>query len=215
MRRSAGFTLIEVLIAMAITAFVAAAAYAGVSSVLSGAEQLRENGGRIRDVNRALTLISRDLRQVVDRPVRDEFGARRPALAGGPLALYPLSLTRAGWHNSLQQPRSDLQRVHYYLEDGALWRAYHVTLDRAADAQLQRVRLLDGVERFEARFLAGIEDLRVDRDLVVDTRAWADNWISDPAGGVGSLPALPAAVELRLELAGFGDLRRLYALPPR
>jgi general secretion pathway protein J len=81
-RRSAGFTLIEVLIAMAITAFVAAAAYAGVSGVLSGAEKLRENGGRIRDVNRALTLISRDLRQVIDRPVRDEFGARQPALAG-------------------------------------------------------------------------------------------------------------------------------------
>ena len=120
MKRSrSGFTLVEVLIAMAITALVAAAAYAGLTNVLNGADRLRATGNRIRDLNRALALIDRDLRQVVERPVRDEFGAYQPALAGGPLAVFPLSLTRAGWHNSLQQPRSELQRVHYYLEDDA------------------------------------------------------------------------------------------------
>jgi hypothetical protein len=91
--------------------------------------------------------------------VRDEFGAaagpeRRPP------GLFPLSLTRSGWHNSLELPRSDLQRVHYYLEDEApVARLHHSPRPRAVDTQLQRVRLLDGVENLELRFLAAIDDL--------------------------------------------------------
>jgi len=212
MRRVRGFTLIEVLIAMAITAFVAAAAYAGVSNVLLGAEQLRLAGDRTRDLNRALTLIDRDLRQFVDRPVLDEFGARQPGLTGGPLALFPLSLTRSGWHNSLEQPRSDLQRVHYYVEEEALWRAYYTVLDQAVDTRLQRVRLLDGVNSIDLRFLPAIEALEADRDLIVDTRSWARNWVVDP-GNAGADLLPPVAVELRLELEDLGELRRLYELP--
>jgi len=215
MRAPRGFTLIEVLIAMAITAFIAAAAYAGISNVLIGAEQLRVNGDRSRDIGRALFLLGRDLRQFVDRPVRDEFGNWQPSLAGGPLAVFPLSLTRAGWHNSLQLPRSNLQRVHYYLEEGSLWRAYDTRLDRAVDVSVQRARLLDGVTDFELRFLDNIEVLSVDRDLVVDTQNWARNRVSETGAALAALPVPPVAVEVRLELEDIGALRRLYELPQR
>ena len=90
-----------------------------------------------------------------------------------------------------------------------------MTLDRATDADVQRVRLLDGVEGFELRFLARIEELSVDRELVVDTRAWLDNWVADPAASVGGMPSLPAALELRLELDDLGELRSLHELPLR
>jgi general secretion pathway protein J len=209
--RQQGFTLIEVLIAVAISAIVAAASYSGIATVLNGSEQLRDAGDRTRDLNRAMGLLDRDLRQFVNRPVRDEFGDLQPALAGGPLAFFPLSLTREGWHNGLQQPRSDLQRVHYYLEEGALWRAYHLTLDRVVDVQPQRVRLLDGVDELELRFLGSVETLQVDRNMVIDTGPWERNWTSDPGGQ--SLPGPPAALELRLQLADLGELRRLYVLP--
>jgi general secretion pathway protein J len=211
-RRARGFTLVEVLIAMAITAFIAAAAYAGLSNVLLGAEQLQAAGGRTRDINRAMTLLERDMRQFVNRPVRDEFGGRQPGLTGGPLALFPLSLTRSGWHNSLELPRSDLQRVHYYIEDDALWRAYYTVLDQAVDTQLQRVRLLDGIEDFQLRFLATLEALEIDRDLVVDTRSWLPNWVPEPGTSASNF-APPVAIELRLELVDLGPLRRVYALP--
>lgn len=210
--RHAGFTLIEVLIALAVTAFVAAASYSGISSVLTGAEQLRAAAERTRDLNRTFSLLNRDIRQFSDRPVRDEFGALQPALAGGPLAFFPLMLTREGWSNSLQQPRSDLQRVVYYLEDNSLWRAYYAVLDRAVDAQPRRAELLRGVLSVELRFLESIDRLRVDRDLVVDTRNWERSWVASP--GVGDATRVPpAALELRLELEDLGEIRRLYALP--
>lgn len=207
-----GFTLVEVLIALAVTAFVAAASYTGISSTLTGAEQLRKTSERTRDLNRTFSLLSRDLRQFSNRPLRDEFGARQAALSGGPLAFYPLMLTRDGWSNSLLQPRSELQRVFYYLEDGALWRAYFTVLDRAVDAKPQRMALLDGVNALELRFLDTLENLEVDRDFVVDTRGWVQNWVADPGGDTFARPP-PIAIELRLELEDLGEIRRLYELP--
>lgn len=212
-RRARGFTLVEVLIAMAITALVAALAYSGISTVLIGAEQLRTVSQRTRDLNRTLYLLDRDIRQFVARAVRDEFGDLQPALRGGDLALFPLTLTREGWHNSLDLPRSELQRVHYYLEDDELWRAYYPVLDRAVDVQLSRVRLMDGIESLEWRFLDSLESLRIDRDLVVDTRGWAQSWVAEPGGSQALAP--PVALELSLELFDLGLIRRFYVLPVR
>ena len=70
MRKNKGFTLIEVLIALAITAIVSLIAYTSLSAVMTGAERLRENTDRIYEINRAWMIISRDFRQFVDRPVR-------------------------------------------------------------------------------------------------------------------------------------------------
>ena len=215
MRRAteSGFTLVEVLIALAITAFVASAAYAGLSAVISGAEQLQVNGERLRDVNRAFTFISRDIRQFSERPVRDEFGELQPAINGGPLALYPLSVTRAGWHNSLQQPRSDLQRVYYFLDEDRLSRGYYPVLDRSTNIERLDSVILEGVDNIEVRFLDAIDNLELDRDLVVDSRNWVQNWISEP--GSTAVPPAPAALEIRLTLADLGELRRIYEFPAR
>lgn len=212
MIRARGFTLIEVLISLAITTFVAAAAYGGISAVLNGAEQLRATSDRTVEINRALTLLNRDLRQFVDRPVRDEYGEEQPGISGGPLAYFPLSLTRAGWHNTQELPRSDMQRVHYYLEDNALWRAYYPVIDRVTSTERLTVRLLDGVDSLELRFLRRSDPLNASAEGVVDTSAWERNWIVDRSGG-GTTLVPPLALELRLELAQLGLLRRLYVLP--
>ncbi|MFN2328158.1 MAG: type II secretion system minor pseudopilin GspJ [Chromatocurvus sp.] len=210
---SRGFTLVEVLIALAVTAFVAAAAYAGVSTVISGVESTREVAERTAAINRALALMSRDIRQFVDRGVRDEFGQEQPGLSGGRLARFPLTLTRAGWHNSAGHARSTLERVAYVFEDGALWRLRYPVLDRAGGVQPARVLLLEDVEGVELRFLRDIASLRAGNATLVETRDWETSWVAD-VSQPGLAMAPPAALELRLELADVGLLTRLYALPP-
>jgi general secretion pathway protein J len=216
MTRQSGFTLIEVLIAMAITAFVATIAYTGLSAAISGVESTRAVASRNYELNRAMMIVTRDLRQFVARPIRDEFGETEPAMSGGELARATLSFTRAGWHNPNGLSRSQLQRVAYRVEDETLWRDAWSVLDRAGDSEPSSVRLLDGVEYLEVAFLGDLSELEMSNDgRALDTRNWRPNW-----GGVdyqqsnASGVAPPIAVELRLQLNDMGEVRRLYALPP-
>ncbi len=213
-KTAAGFTLIEVLIALAITAFVAAVAYSSLSTALLAVESTRATAQRTYELNRAWMLISRDLRHFVPRPVRDEFGQVEPAMVGGLAARFALSFTRGGWHNPNANPRSNLQRVNYRVEDGALWRDAYPVLDRAPDTVPQEVRLLEGVELIELVFLGDISQAQRDgRGIAVDTRDWQSSWVADTSGPNFEL-APPAALEFRLELEDFGEIRRIYALPP-
>jgi general secretion pathway protein J len=209
-----GFTLVEVLIAMAITALVAVVAYSGFSAALSGAESLRAASLRANDIHQTLRLLSRDLRQVVNRSVVDEFGQRVPALSGGELARDTLSLTRAGWHNSTAAPRSALQRVHWWLDGEDLWRGYFPVLDRTEAAEQIETLVLDRVTRFEVRFLPSVALIESDRDDVIDRRNWQESWIAD-LSQPGQIPPPPVAVEVLLDVIGLGEVRRVYVLPGR
>lgn len=209
-----GFTLIEVLIALAITAFVATIAYSSLSAVISGVESTRAAATATYELDRALMILSRDLRQFTVRPVRDEFGQVEPALQGGALARHMLSFTRGGWHNPNQHTRSNLQRVNYLVEEDALWRESYAVLDRVGDSKPQRVKLLDGVQDMRVGFLGSLETVENANDgKSLDTRNWAENWIVDTSVPDANLPP-PVAIELRLELEGWGELTRLYELPP-
>jgi general secretion pathway protein J len=214
-KRTTGFTLVEVLIALAITALVATIAYTGLSTVMTGAERLRDNADRIYELNRAFMILSRDLRQFTARPVRDEFGDIEPAFTGGELARFELSFTRTGWYNPNNHPRSTLQRVNYRLEDEGLWRDTYPVLDRAANTEPESALLLDGVESIHVVFLGSLETLQIEPGSgAVDTRNWVENWVSDNSGVQGAVLAPPSAVEITLQLKGWGEMKRLYALPP-
>jgi len=211
--RARGFTLIEVLIALAITAFVAAAAYAGLSSALGAIEQTRASADRVQAINLAFATLDRDLRQFLPRSVRDEFGVSQPPLDGGRMARFPLTLTRSGWHNTAGLPRSHLERVSYLLDTGSLWRLSWPQLDRSSATPPIRVELLPEVLSMELRFLPSTAALGVGRETAVDTRRWADSWVVDNSAPDARLDP-PVALELRLELADLGWLSRLYVLPP-
>ncbi|MEH6585415.1 MAG: type II secretion system minor pseudopilin GspJ [Halioglobus sp.] len=211
---SRGFTLVEVLIALAITAFVAAIAFTSFTTVLNGVESSQATAERVYQVNRAWMMISRDLEQFVARPIRDEFGELEPAMQGGMAARFPLSFTRGGWHNPVGHPRSELQRVSYRLEDEILWRDSYPVLDRSGETLVQEVALLEGVEELQLLFLDGTENVNtVGSTSELETRNWPESWVLDTSQP-GSVLNPPLAVELRLQLSDWGEMRRIYALPP-
>ncbi|GAB5453476.1 MAG: GspJ family T2SS minor pseudopilin variant XcpW [Halioglobus sp.] len=214
LQRSAGFTLVEVLIAMAITAFVSIVAYASLATVMTSVEVLGESSDRTWEVNRAWAFISRDLRAFAPRPVRDEFGQQEPALTGGELANFPLSFTRVGWHNPNAHPRSNLQRVNYRLEDQALWRDTYFVLDRSAETEAQSVKLLDDVEVLEVAFLENLEAVDFKgRGKEIDPDNWRENWV-DTSYNPGTVLAPPVALRITLQLTDWGEMSRYYVLPP-
>jgi general secretion pathway protein J len=210
--RSQGFTLIEVLIALAITAFVATIAYTSLTTVIDGVESTREAATKTYELDRALMIVSRDIRQFVARPIRDEFGQLEPALSGGLLARSMLSFTRSGWHNPRNYPRSNLQRINYLVEDDALWRESYLVLDRVGDTEPQRVKLLDGVQEMSVGFLSTYGQVETGNDgKMLDSSNWVESWIVDTsAPGLDLQP--PVAIEVRLLLEDWGEIRRLYEL---
>jgi general secretion pathway protein J len=198
-----GFTLIEVMLAMAITGFVGLLAYSGLNTSMIAAEEHEQQASRIAAIQLPLTVIERDVRHAVARPITDEYGDREPPMLGGALNDYPLILTRRDWDNPRQLPRSELQRVRYVLENNKLWRQSWAVLDRISEEEgQQNTLLLEGVENLQLAFLDGNSSNAAQSSLGGE---WVDDWDDDTR--------LPLALEIKLELENFGEVKRVFSIP--
>ncbi len=200
-KRSPGFTLLELLVAMAIFALLAVMAYGGLNSILTTREVVDMNMARLSEIQRTVMFLGRDLRQAANRGIRDEYGDRRPPLvsnvANSSLNGMVLELTRDGYPNPLGAPRSNMQRVAYRVEDDTLYRLSWPVLDRAIDTRPYEAALCEHITALRLRFL----DYQ-------DT--WHTQW--PPQAVEAAPPALPKAVEFTLELPDWGEITRLYQL---
>ena len=186
-----GFTLIEVMIALAIFAMIAVAGVSILSfSVRAGAAADSRLDGSAA-LARTVALLSADLGQAVDRPTRDEGGAVRPAFTGedGAAATPMLALVHGGWSNLDGSARPGLQKVAYRLDNGALERIAWPQLDGAAP--LAPAVLMTGVADVRLRYrLAG---------------AWSDRWDATRTGA-----ALPQAAEVTIVRRDGTSWRELF-----
>lgn len=158
-RRAAGFTLLELLVAMAIFAIIGALAMGGLNSVISQQEIARKQLDRLHQVQRAMRVMTSDFSELAPRYVRDEGGAYElPLSAKSDIAScgfeYLVCFSRDGWRNPFGQfPRGTLQRVQYRLEDGKLVREHFTVMDRTLANEPKKDVLLEDVDRFELSFL--------------------------------------------------------------
>lgn len=200
MIRLRGFTLLELLVAVAIFAVLATLAYGGINSVTETRRQVEGHSAELAALQMALSRLSQDIEQAVLRPVRDPYGGGQDEpLLSGPRELSdgPLLLTRTGWRNPAGSERSHLQRVVWRQQEERLLRAHWARLDRVAtDEPIEQV-LLEGVQWVRLRYL--------DADSV-----WHEQWPPLALQLDEAPPSLPRAVELTIALEGWGEIRRLY-----
>lgn len=197
-----GFSLVELLVAVAVFAALAATAWGALSRLALTRAAVEEAQQRLADVARSVSTLERELRHLVARPVRDGSGALLPALAGrgDALEFTTIGVAQPGLENG-----SRLQRVAWQGHDGALWRQHWEVLDRVPGSTPQRVRRLDDAGVLRVRYLGCDGQWRQDWP---PPRALA---CAGPAAEEAS--SLPRAVELRLAPDGLGELRRLVELP--
>lgn len=199
--RMHGFTLLELLVALAIFAVLSVLAYGGLRNVLDTRAHVAVEAGRLTALQTAFSLMERDIEQTFARSVRDNYGDARPALMGGSAgsAASLLELTRAGYRNPAARARSQLQRVAYQLQEGRLLRLTWQVLDRAPNSEPQQSELLTDVTAAEVLFY--------DQNLTPQ-RVW-------PLPDAGSVApqALPRAVEVSVEITGWGRVTRLFRVP--
>lgn len=197
MRNSNGFTLLELVVAMAVFAIMAAIAYSGLNNVLLARQQTDEHASQLRQLQLAMNWVARDIEQTIDRGVRSEYGEPMAPLIGNDFEGYLIELTRGGWRNPANHKRSHLQRVAYAVKEEKLFRAYWRVLDRAEDSKPYEHVLLEGVTGVEIRYLAADDE-------------WQTSWPPQTLGaGTTNTVTLPRAVEFNVETKQFGKITRL------
>ena len=214
--RQRGFTLIEVLVAMAITAVIGVMAYAGLTSALDAVEQSEVKSQRLNDINTFFSIFSKDVRQLVARPARNENGEMEAALMAVDGDTVALRLTRTGWQNPRPEvfARSQLQRVHYQLEDKVLVRESFYAIDRPEqEPEPIRSELLDKVTSLQFRFMAQPKKGSSNETLEGEwSEIWPPKLLGDAEVAAMASELLPAVLEVKLELEDWGEIRRVYDL---
>lgn len=205
MRRARGFTLIELLVALSITAIIMVIAYGGLGALSKQADHSRDSLKRLRQVQLAMDIMSRDFEQLEPRPVRDGLGGIVPALLAGPDNIPPIQFTRGGWTNPLGTVRSTEERVAYSLEDGKLMRSWWPELDGQAQIVPSKEPLLDDVSSIKIQYMDPVS--KSFQDIWPQTQL-APGPITSKAATAANI-ALPVAVNIVITLKDLGDITRI------
>jgi general secretion pathway protein J len=191
-RSQRGFTLFEILIAVSIFALIGAMTMTNLIQVGRAGEQISDAQRQLSELQFALGYFGKDIIQLTNRKIRDQYGDQQAQFI---LDDESLTFTRAGWSNLLQQTRSNLQRVQYRLEDKVLKRIYWPQLDQAYTEDKIEQDVLRGVESFSVKLLTSGEQ---------EIESWPDE--------TQTTSEKPVALELTLEISGFGEVRRIYEI---
>ncbi len=196
-RSARGFTLLEVLIAVAIFVVVGALAMGGYNELIKQSDIVERSNVRSRQVQAGIQRIVTDFATLEPRPVREPLGESfQPALRADARTEQLAEFTHSSWSNPAGLPRSTLQRVMYRVEDNRLRRDYWYVLDRTMAGEPASAVLIDKVERASLRFLDS-------------NRRWHEQWPPLGYSAPDVLRLRPVAVEVTLELEDWGEIKRL------
>ena len=196
-----GFTLLEILIAMAIFTLIGIASTGVLTSVIDSDELSTERFEKLQTLQRAMLTIERDILQGVARPVRVEGEMSERVMLGGDGILDSnhdgLIFVHGGWHNpQLRLPRSTLQGVGYRVQERQLQRLYGNYVDNVIGYEPKVKVLLENIDDFKVFFIPVDEDQE-------DDSAWQDDY---------SDVVLPKAVAIEITSQDFGLIRREFLL---
>jgi len=199
-----GFTLLEVMMAIAIFAVIALGCWQVLDRVITTKSHLEQQSIQLRELQRALWLLARDIRSIVNRPIRNDIGEQEAAVTTL-ISGYALLLTRDGWPNPLGEKRSTMQRVAYQAEldengNNSLFRYYWPVLDQAPNTEPQRQVIIENIDYFEVQFI----DNQGNTSFHWPEKSDNENKTSDHI--------IPAGIRIRLDVSHYGEIERIFSI---
>ena len=198
MKRQTGFTLIEILVAVAIFGLLSIAAYTVLDSGMRSKQQTETRLEHLAQLQRLFHTLNQDFQYIVPRKTRNELGDLEPLLKGeSDLAgeYFELAFSRSHWRNPAGFRRSQLQYVQYRIEDKQIFRRHRVFLDAAPNTpEIDRLLAKD------------IESVRI--QFKVQEEQWSDQW-----GRFSDQASIPSAIRIQVTSALLGEIERYYHLP--
>lgn len=190
-RKMHGFTLVEMLLALAILAALSVAAMAVLQNVIRADTLTRDKTQQMQALQHTFSQMSSDINQIIARRSRESsslFFAGRYQLSSDDWAI---SFSRNGWPNPLGMlARSEIQNVSYRLRQQRLERLSYDQQDPLTGAQPTVEVVQEGVQAFRLRFYA--------------SGRWQERW--------DNTQSLPQGLEVTLTLDGYGDITRLFLI---
>ena len=200
-KQNYGFTLIEILVAMAIFTVIGLASTGVLTSVINSDQLSSERFERLEELQRAMLTMERDILQIVPRAVRINGDPVDTVISGGEDVFDSdadgLGFVRIGWHNpQMLLPRSSLQAVGYRIQEQQLQRLYGNYVDNVIGYEPKVKVLLFGIEDFRVSFLTKAEQLE-------EPEEWDEAYSSS---------TLPIAISITIVSKTFGEIRREFML---
>jgi general secretion pathway protein J len=187
-----GFTLIEILIALFVFSILSIILMTALRTVINAQSGTENKAQRLREVQMTLLMMSRDIEQIVNRPIINTSGKEDPAFVG---TSQSFSFTHLGYANPTDiTRRSSLQRTGYEWRDDQLWRLTAPVLDQAPKTKLQQRSLLNNVTSVRFEYLD-------------QKNRFFDHWPLEN----GDQP-LPVGVKLSLTISSWGELTQFYLI---
>lgn len=197
MRRVRGFTLLELIVVLAVFGVFSTMAYGGLNYVLKARKDIEAQLDRTAEWQKAFQRVRNDLELAAPRAARDGFGQPQAAFLFEEFGAR-IEFTRSGWRNPLSLPRASLERVVYRYDERnheflrETWRV----LDRASDNEPIKLVVLGKIDDARWRFMDS-------------SRQWQERWPPQSTSASSSTAAstlLPKAIELTLESKDFGKV---------
>ncbi len=190
---SKGFTLIEILIALFIFAIISTILATTLHTIFSNQTRAEQHAEKLNELQLAILLFSRDIQQVVDRPITDTQGAEQTSFIG---TSSSVTFTHGGWTNPLGAlNRSTLQRVNYFLNQHNLFRQTWDGLDITSKNISSSRKIFSPVQ--ELQF-----------DYFDEKNQLYNRWPPPDKNNAG----LPRAVRIIITIPNQGKLSQLYII---
>lgn len=185
-----GFTLVEMLVALAIFAAIAAMGVGLLRSSIDTQEAVQQRLKGMSGMNRLRAVMANDLAQAVQRSSRGPAGEAVPAFVGSSTGFAFVHVGAGALDGS---PRPSVERVGYAQVGNEWRRAAQPMLDGTAPGEGDR--LIGDVAGVAVRY----------RD---EKGNWGESWNSEPGD------RLPKAVEVRISRTGREELTMLFLTAP-
>ncbi|AZQ83060.1 type II secretion system protein GspJ [Colwellia sp. Arc7-635] len=188
-----GFTLLEVLIAIAIFSVISMASFSIFQTVLNSDTVTKERTDRINELQRGFLIIERDMIQIARRSMRLNGEAPLGAFLHTDNESFSsgekgIAFVRNGWTNpGLLLPRSDMQSVAYRLNDNVLERLHFNFVDAVLGEEPKVRPLITQVEKLDFEFYDG--------------KKWQKTLEEN---------TLPIAIAMEIDTTDYGVIRRQF-----
>ncbi len=192
-----GFTLLEVMVALGILAFVVLATHQILDSTTKAKEASDEKIAELNGLQTTFRLMDQDFSQMTKREVRNQSGdIQESYILAGRYTLDSqydgIGFVRDGWINPINLlPRSELQAVGYRVIDDKLERVYRVYVDQLDNTEPRAQVILDDIEDLKFEFLD-------------DKNEWQEQW---------QIKALPKAVAVTIQQIEEEPIKRIFLVP--